>query len=139
MKIKFAAATGVAVIAVVIFGLLGSSASATNEPIPGVDIIVKKNPGGKAKKDTTGKDGKFVFANLEAGKYLLSVKMPQTKTVVNTSHSNIRHPGRSMENGVEVVNVSNTLGRDQPAPVEIEITKNGAKIIGTVTRAETPK
>jgi hypothetical protein len=141
MTIRLAAAT-VAVIATVILGLLGGSASiaqSINNPIPGVDIIVKKIPGGNPKPATTGKDGKFVFANLGAGKYLLSVKMPQTKALINTTHSNIRHPGRSMENGVEVFNVSIELGREQPAPVEIEITKNGGKIIGTVTRAETPK
>lgn len=134
MKIRLAA-IGIAVIAAAIFGLLGGSASAINDPIPGVDIIVRKNPGGKAVQAKTDKNGKFVFANLGAGTYLLSVKMPQTKAI-STSRSNIKHPSRSMENGVEVVDVSIALGKDQPAPVEIAITKNGGQIIGTVTRAE---
>ncbi len=138
MKIKLATAT-VAIIAAVILGLLGGSAQAIDNPIPGVDIIVKKHPGGVAIHAMTDKDGKFVFTNLAAGTYQLSVKMPQTRALINISHSNIRHPGRSMENGVEVVNVSIELGKEQPAPVEIEITKNGGTIKGMVTRAETPK
>ena len=61
MKIRLAA-TGAAVIAAAIFGLLGGSASATNEPIAGIgiDLVI---PGGKAVQATTDKNGKFVFLN----------------------------------------------------------------------------
>ncbi len=145
MKIRLAA-IGIAVIAAAIFGLLGGSASiaqSLNDPIPGfnfpgVYIIVRKNPGGKAVQGKTDEKGKVVFANLQAGTYKLSVgKMPQTKSGMNNSSGwNTWYPERRMENGVEVVPVSIELGNNLPAPVEIEITKNGAKIIVTVTRAE---
>jgi hypothetical protein len=46
---------------------------ATNNPIPGVDIIVKKNPGGIIVfTGQTGRDGKFT-AKLEEGTYILSL------------------------------------------------------------------
>ncbi|MDP2037615.1 MAG: carboxypeptidase-like regulatory domain-containing protein, partial [Ignavibacteria bacterium] len=41
------------------------------EPIPGVDIIVRKNPGGIAFTGKTGRDGKF-SAKLEEGNYELT-------------------------------------------------------------------
>ena len=138
MKIKFAAAT-VAVIAAVILGLPGDSAAQTGgQPIPGVDIIIHKQPGGSAVKAKTDKNGKVVFANLKAGKYLLSVKWPQTRAPINTSRSNIKKPQTSKRDpgNVDIVEVPISLGKDQPEPVEIEITKNGGEIIGTVTRAE---
>ena len=54
MKITFAAAK-VAVIAAVLLGLMEGRASASSEPIPGIDIIVRKNPGSVAVHATTDK------------------------------------------------------------------------------------
>lgn len=131
MKLTHTAAKA-AVIAAILLGLFQAGASAAIEPIPGVDVIVKKDPGGKAIKATTDKAGTFVFANLEAGKYVLTVTPPQTKLLVNTTHSNIRHHGITMVKGVEVASVSVTLGAGAPEPVEIVFTKSGGKIAGTV-------
>ncbi|MDD5544967.1 MAG: carboxypeptidase-like regulatory domain-containing protein [Acidobacteriia bacterium] len=136
MKITLAAARS-AIMAAVFLCLMVGSATASNDPIPGIDIVVKRHPSGKAIQARTDNGGRFVFDNLEAGQYILSVNPPQTKTLVNTSHSNIRRPGISMLNGVQVVNVSVELGAE-PASVEIEITKSGGKIAGVVTRATAP-
>ena len=135
MKITHAAAK-VAVFAAVFLGLLAGSSSAAEDPIPGVDVVVRKKPGGKAMPTTSDSGGKFVFNNLSAGKYELSVTMPQTRALINTSRSNIRHPNLRVVDGAEVADVAITLGTGQPEPVEIEITKDGGKITGTVARAE---
>ena len=134
MKIKNAAAK-VAVIAAVLLGLMEGRASAASDPIPGIDIIVRKTPGGLAMHATTDKSGKFAFDNLKAGTYELSVNVPQTKGSISTSRSNIKHTSRIAENGVEVCNVSVTLGTGRPEPVKITITKDGGKITGDANTA----
>ena len=130
MKITHAAAK-VAVIAAVLLGLMEGRASAASDPIPGIDIIVRKHPdsGGSVMHATTDKSGKFAFDNLKAGTYELSVNVPQTKSSINTSRSNIKHTLSTTASGVEV---SVALGTGQPAPVEIKITKDGGKITGIV-------
>ena len=129
MKITHAAAK-VAVIAAVLLGLMEGRASAISDPIPGIDIIVRKTPGSVAVHATTDKSGKFAFDNLKAGTYELQVVVPQTKSSISTSRSNIKHTLSTTASGVEVFNVSVTLGTGQPAPVEIKITKDGGKIAG---------
>ena len=54
---------------------------------------MRKNPPGPlALHATTDKAGKFAFDNLKAGTYELSVNnVPQTKSSINTSRSNIKH------------------------------------------------
>ena len=52
----------------------GSVAMATNEPIPGVDIIVKKNPGGSIVMHTrTGPTGQVQFKGLAPGDYVIEI------------------------------------------------------------------
>jgi hypothetical protein len=136
MKITFAAA----IITAVFLGLMAGSASA-GDPLPGIDVKIGKNPGGAiVAKTTTNKAGKFVFDNLAAGQYVLSVDapQPQTRGLINTTRSNIRHGGISMVNGVQVVTASVLLGADR-ASEEIEITAAKGTIAGTVTRAPAPK
>ena len=135
MKITHAAAK-VAVIAAVLLGFSAGDAWAGTEPVPGVDVVVHSHPSKITKTATSDSGGKFVFNNLPAGKYELSVTMPQTRAAVNTSRSNIRHPNLRVVDGAEVADVAITLGTGQPEPVEIEITKDGGKITGTVARAE---
>ena len=138
MKTTLAAAK-VAFIAAVLLGLMQGRASAAGTPIQGIPVGLDHDPGGSiAAKTTTGEDGKFVFANLKAGKYKLSVNVPQTKASISTSRSNIKHTSRIAENGVEVCNVSITLGTGRPEPVTIELTKDGGKITGMVVRADAP-
>lgn len=138
MKNSTSTVVKIATMAIAFFCLLPSSVFATNDPIPGVDIIVRKKPGGSAIKATTDMDGNFTFAKLEPGKYVLTVNASQNKAAINTTRSNIRRPSISTVAGVEVVTVPITLGADIPQSVEIEITKTGAKITGNVSRAGAP-
>lgn len=59
-----------------IIAFSASTAFASNEPIPGVDIVVKKNPGGTKDiaipPNRTDATGQFSF-NLEEGNYLLNL------------------------------------------------------------------
>lgn len=50
-----------------------TSAFAVNNPIPGIDIIVRKEPGGSAMRVQTGRDGGFTFAKLTPGTYTLTL------------------------------------------------------------------
>ncbi|MCK9285903.1 MAG: carboxypeptidase-like regulatory domain-containing protein [Rhodocyclaceae bacterium] len=59
----------------------GSTALATQDPIPGVDIIVKKNPGGIPLSAPTNNDGTYKFTGLAPGKYDLSVAGKHVQTV----------------------------------------------------------
>ena len=119
----------------VAFASLGSSAMA-GDPIPGLDVKLGKNPGGIiVAHTTTGSDGKFVFSNLDAGKYQLSVTGPQSKSFINTTRSNIKHQSLAVGIGAQVTTVSVQLGA-QAVTDEIEITASKGQITGTVNRAE---
>ena len=107
-----------------------------SDPIPGVDVKLGRNPGGIVASATTDNAGRFVFDNSAAGRYVLSVS-PQTKQLVNTTRSNIKHPS-VMANGVQVVTASVSLGAG-PASAEIEISAATGRIAGAVTRAAAPK
>jgi hypothetical protein len=122
-----------AIASLLALGLFSATAWASTEPIPGVDVIVRKNPGGNAITVTTDKTGTFTFAGLAAGNYTLSITLRQAKAIISTTRSNIRHPNLRVVNGAEVATVDATLGSGDAAPVEIAFTKNGAKITGTVT------
>ena len=129
-------ATRVALLAALFLGLFAGHASATNVPIPGVDIIVRKKPGGNALHATPGKTGTFVFEHLAAGQYTLSVEPPppsQNKNIINTTRSNIKH-GTTVVGGVQVVTVTVQAGT-QSASTDIDITAAQGKITGTVTSA----
>ena len=41
----------------------------SNQPIPGIDVVVRKKPAGNAINQTTGGDGQTTFRQLEAGTY----------------------------------------------------------------------
>jgi hypothetical protein len=135
-------------VAALLLALSVTSASA-GRPVPGVDVIVKKNPGGLAVGTvTTDKDGKFEFAKLKPGKYLLDLDQPQTRDLV-TTRSNIKHrprPGVAQQGdpaGVEVVEISIEFtagkGAKPHAPLEIEITGKSGTIKGIITRDEPAK
>ena len=134
-------ATRVALLAALFLGLFAGHASAQGRqtfPIPGVDIIVRKKPGGNAMRVTPGQTGTFVFEHLAAGQYTLSVEPPpsqtQNKNIVNTTRSNIKHPITTVVGGVQVVTVTVQAGT-QPASTDIDITAAQGKITGTVTSA----
>jgi hypothetical protein len=121
-----------------------TTALASNNPIPGIDVVVYKQPARTEFKTTTDKEGRFVIPDLKAGTYLLSVgpEPDRAKAPIVTSHSNKKH-GFRVENGDGVVNVVVTL---EPAKsekeaketesVRIVLAKDG-KITGTVVSAET--
>jgi hypothetical protein len=61
-------------LAVAALVLSTTAAMATNEPIPGVDIIVKKDPGGLiVQKGSTSPTGQVTFSNLLPGNYLIEL------------------------------------------------------------------
>jgi len=59
----------------------GSAALATSEPIPGIDVIVRKTPGGVAAKVLPNRDGTFQFSNLPPGHYDLCITGQPCKAV----------------------------------------------------------
>jgi hypothetical protein len=46
---------------------------ASSNPIPGVGIVIKRNPGSSTARTTTDKDGNFKFERLEPGTYTVEV------------------------------------------------------------------
>ena len=69
--------------------LFAGNLFATNEPIPGVDIIVKKNPGGIAVANThTDKEGKFSFTAKEKGNYDITITYADIVKALNKIPAN---------------------------------------------------
>lgn len=51
-----------------------SSAFASNNPIPGIDVVVQKQPGGSiVARTTTDAKGEFTVKELPAGRYIIQV------------------------------------------------------------------
>jgi len=46
-----------------------------NNPIPGIDVVVRKQPGGTAIKTSTDKSGKATARKLAPGRYAMSVRL----------------------------------------------------------------
>ena len=121
-----------------------SSASAINNPIPGVDIIVRKNPGGVVVKQvTTGKKGEYLIENLAPGSYTLDVQ-PGPKASINISRSNIKKPDRPpVKNGVEthVVDIEFGTSKEKKAhaPVTFEVKEKSGTISGVITQEAPPE
>jgi hypothetical protein len=53
-----------------------TAAMATNKPIPGIDVIVKKNPGGNAITATTDAGGQIILKDLAPGDYEINIDGP---------------------------------------------------------------
>ena len=71
-----------AVFGVVLFGFgFANFAMASNNPIPGVDIIVRSKPGGIAIQVKTGADGTYKFTRLAPGTYDLLIPGQPVKSV----------------------------------------------------------
>ena len=120
--------------AVVLLLLFGGSASATNDPIPGVDIIVrpKSIPAVMVMSD---KDGKFVLDKESAGKCTIEFDLEKVKAIAGTTKATVRH-AKSVVRGVEVHEVIVTFdknAKEEFKPFEIELGKKGGKIIGTIS------
>ncbi|MES2002274.1 MAG: carboxypeptidase-like regulatory domain-containing protein [Pseudomonadota bacterium] len=73
MKLKFLASTALAMTAASLLLIPTTPLAASETPIPGVDIIVKKKPGGVAiVANTTDKSGQFTARFAEPGDYTIS-------------------------------------------------------------------
>ena len=71
-----------AVFGVILFGFgFANFAMAGSNPIPGVDIIVRKSPGGIAIQVKTGADGTYKFTGLAPGTYDLLIPGQPVKLV----------------------------------------------------------
>jgi hypothetical protein len=66
-----------------ILAFSASAATATNKPIPGIDVIVKKNPGGNAITATTDENGQITLRNLAPGDYEIDIDGPTLKATVD--------------------------------------------------------
>ncbi len=67
----------------IVFLLIAQNSFAISKPIPGVGIVVKKNPGSGNIKVSTGNDGSF-SSQLEAGEYEISFSQDQLRSVINS-------------------------------------------------------
>jgi hypothetical protein len=72
------------------------AARAANEPIPGVDIIVKKNPGGIVATAHADKVGRFTLRLTEPGDYTVTTSGHRKSTCAARSPS-IRAPGHPLK------------------------------------------
>lgn len=121
-------------VATAFIGLLTSqvSAQASNQPIPGIDVVVQKKPSGSAIRAITDKEGGFVFAGLKAGDYTIEVVVPPKLTE--------QYPG--WYGGVDLgYRVNITLGKGPSKPINFSVRKDGQSLTGTVTApaAASPK
>ena len=86
-----------AVFGVILFGFgFANFAMAGNNPIPGVDIIVRSKPGGIAIQVKTGADGTYKFTGLAPGTYDLIIPGQPVKLVTvstdGTLGGKLMHP-----------------------------------------------
>jgi hypothetical protein len=125
------AATRFAILATV-FSAVCAGAWAIENSMPGVDVIVKKNPGGTLKVKTDSA-GKFSFSNLEKGTYTLTVGKPaQPSKALGAPFKSTTTVTLRTVNGTEQANVAVKLGPDAPAPTEVVISVASGSISGTV-------
>ena len=109
-------------------------------PIPGVDIIVKKDPGGHSVAIVqTGKDGKFT-AKLPEGQYELSISYSQIERVMSSDRT-FKHGNAitlMLDNGAWDVMVNGKKSERKIAvnntvtAIIISVPKGGATISGSL-------
>ena len=120
---------------------LASAAGAAPNPIPGVDIIVRKCPTCLVVTRTrTGRDGRFAVEGLTAGTYSIRVAasfdMPRNAAIAAMhSRSNIKRISTAMAGGAQVVMVD-AESDEGPAEAEFRITAPRGRVVGVVTRVE---
>ena len=96
-----------AVFGVVLFGF-GFANFAMAEEIPGVDVIVRKKPGGIAIQVKTGADGTYKFTRLAPGTYDLSTAGQPPQLVIVGSDGTLG--GKLMKGTDGVVKLSCATG-----------------------------
>ena len=120
-----------------LFLITAQNSFAISKPIPGVGIVVKKNPGSGAIKITTGSDGGF-SAQLQEGEYELSISQEQLQSSVNGiiksnyPNSSYRYNG----SGIQIVVESEATAYKSKAAdgrtysIVITVPKGGATLSG---------
>lgn len=107
--------------------LPGAAALAINDPIPGVDIIVKKNPGPSGPISApTGADGAYQFKGLAPGKYDLFVGGQRVQTInvgANRSISGVL----SSDGGKASITFNGQVGVVPDLPSAIVTTRSNIK------------
>lgn len=88
----------------------GAAALATNDPIPGVDIEVKKNPGGIVVSAPTNKDGTYQLTGLAPGKYDFSIAGQRVQTITVGANRSVRGSLTRNDDGTASV----TIGDRKP-------------------------
>jgi hypothetical protein len=86
----------------------GSSAFASNTPIPGIDVVVKKKPSGTAvNRATTDAKGEITIKELPAGQYTieLSGKGKGTGKGAEPASRPVTHPAKEGAGGVLQVDI----------------------------------
>ena len=123
---------------VILFSFSANIVFAAIDPIPGVDIVVKKNPGGIVFNGQTGRDGKFA-CKLEEGNYELKLSYDQIKGILSGTDKNYA----SNPDGYiftlllgQMPNVkapSKVLINRGAIPISILVAKGGGTLNGTLT------
>ena len=93
--------------------LSSSAAMAAIDPIPGVDIIVRKRPGGIALKVKTGADGTYKFTGLASGNYDLIIPGQPVKSVT-VSVSGVLSGIVTLINSVDTTNDTAVTSKAHP-------------------------
>ena len=123
--------------------LAGQSFAQTN-PIPGIDIVVRKQPGGSAITVVTDKEGRFAFTGLKAGTYRLSAT--PSGRAKGLKGSRLNRQQAAVTEGKGVIKVAVAFGpaeggreKRDGGPVTVVVPRGGARITGTVVSSDTQK
>jgi hypothetical protein len=65
--------TSIAILVTLFLASHASNTLAASNPIPGVGVVIKRQPGSSSARTTTDKDGNFTFEGLEPGTYTIEV------------------------------------------------------------------
>jgi hypothetical protein len=128
---------------IVVFLLVAQNSFATNNPIPGIGIVIKKNPGGGSITVPTGTGGGFSI-KLEEGVYELFFPQDQLQTSINGilkanySKNTYQYDGSGVEfvldNSLIKVNFKGLEGNrfavDNQNSLTITVPKGGATLSG---------
>ena len=107
-------------------------------PIRGVGLVVKKNPGGSAERITTGANGEFTITNLRTGRYTLEVVPAAPLRPGQPLYLEVQSsPASRAPSGGELHKLQLTLKPGQARAVQVEITRDGGQITGTVPGDDT--
>ena len=127
-KIRFSSATLALIVGLALL-LPGAAALAIGEPIPGIDIVVRKNPGGNIINAPTGSDGTYQLQGLAPGNYDLSVGGKRVQTLRVGSDGSIRGVLSRQPDGKASITFNGQVGvvPDGPAGAPVVTTRSNKK------------